>query len=273
MKAQLRRAHVRLDITLETGERKSVIISHRPQEGLPPPLLLNLMLVSLAQFGIDLVDELEQPAGPALVGMLVDEAEGQRSDLPDTDRPPAPSSGDDLAPPVAAPVGAFVHIPPPPASDSSDHAPPRPAEIVHRPPPVPDRLPPGPVIVVNDPGAPPPPMAPPGVTVTAPATPTAGADNAPPVQPPAVTSAPLVPTPAAHAPMARSAYPPSSVVVRATQGMQPAAAAPDNSAPIRVATASVVVGGTSTPVSSSPVPAPATVPSSTENDNAPPVKQ
>lgn len=267
MKARLRRAHVRLDVTTETGERKSVIISHRPREGAPPPVLLNLMVMSLAQFGIELVDELDQPATPH---------------QPDTERPPAlppASTAADHAPPVpAAPrPPAFVHVAPPAhMGPSTDNAPPRAPEVVHRPPAVPDRLPPGPVIQVKDPGAPPPPVAPAGVVVqgaaASAAVVTAGSDNAPPVRHPVPAAAPPAAPSTAHAPMARGAYPPSSVVVRATSAPQPGPIQPDNSAPMRVGTAQVVVGGTSTPDVGRPAPA-VPAPSSTQNDNAPPVKQ
>jgi hypothetical protein len=61
MKAMLRRAHLRLDVTTATGERKTLTLGARPDEPGFSGLLARLVVGVMAEQGFELVDEQEQP--------------------------------------------------------------------------------------------------------------------------------------------------------------------------------------------------------------------
>lgn len=95
MKAKLRRVHVRIDVTTAASERRAVIVDARP--GTLRGLLLRLVLSALAGEGLELVDELEQPAV----------AEGDTFEAGDTEPPSADESAP-LAPRLTVARAAAV---------------------------------------------------------------------------------------------------------------------------------------------------------------------
>lgn len=61
MQAQLRRVSVRIDVTTAQGERRTLTVGARPNEALSSGVLLHLVREVMAQSGLELVNELEQP--------------------------------------------------------------------------------------------------------------------------------------------------------------------------------------------------------------------
>lgn len=99
MKAMLRRAHLRIDVTTAQGERRAVQLSARPGEPGFSGLLARLVMATLAENGLQLVDEQEQPFDAAPVpDALTAPASVVRPGSPSI--PPAPA----VATPSAAPA-------------------------------------------------------------------------------------------------------------------------------------------------------------------------
>lgn len=98
MKAMLRRAHLRIDVTTAQGERRAVQLSARPGEPGFSGLLARLVLVTLAENGLQLVDEQEQPfdAADTLPPSLVPDALTAPASVVRPGSPPIPPA------PVAA---------------------------------------------------------------------------------------------------------------------------------------------------------------------------
>ncbi|HEY0468883.1 MAG TPA: hypothetical protein VGC79_32045 [Polyangiaceae bacterium] len=95
LRAQLRRLHIRLDVTTERGERRSLVVSHRARDGAQRGLLATLCASICSTKGLELVDEAPEPESVRV---------GSPNTLPVV--VPVPSESSDTAPPL--PVNSCV---------------------------------------------------------------------------------------------------------------------------------------------------------------------